>query len=101
MALTKHLDEVEQSMGLIVEEIIRDKCTPNHCVYGTCHDRYALDSSQSATVATDVTSFVFPKYAHRVKCLCQEGYAGEKKFYYYYYYYYFRINNFFNRSLYL
>ncbi|KAK6637236.1 hypothetical protein RUM44_007650 [Polyplax serrata] len=78
LALTRHLEEVEHSMGLIVEEIVRERCNPNHCVYGTCHDKYVLQPTENDAIATDVTSFVSPKHVHRVKCFCNEGYAGER-----------------------
>ncbi|KAJ4440956.1 hypothetical protein ANN_10805, partial [Periplaneta americana] len=78
-ALTQHLEALEQSTGLIVEEIVRDKCTAKYCTFGECRDHIVLDTSVAATpIATDVTSFVSPRHQHRVVCNCNEGYAGER-----------------------
>lgn len=75
-ALTKHLDEVEQSMGLIVEEISRNKCSANYCENGNCYEKYYLEIPQSEVIVTDVMSFVSPKHSLRINCYCREGYAG-------------------------
>jgi protocadherin Fat 1/2/3 len=77
-ALTQHLEALEQSTGLIVEEIVRDKCTAKYCTYGECRDRIILNTTIAATpIATDVTSFVSPRHQHHVVCDCKEGYAGK------------------------
>jgi protocadherin Fat 1/2/3 len=77
-ALTQHLEALEQSTGLSVEEIIREKCTAKYCTYGECRDHIELDTTVAATpIATDVTSFVSPRHQHRVLCDCKEGYAGK------------------------
>jgi protocadherin Fat 1/2/3 len=76
-ALTQHLEALEQSTGLIVEEIVRDKCTVKYCTYGECRDHIILDTKIAATpIATDVTSFVSPRHQHHILCDCKEGYAG-------------------------
>lgn len=80
-ALTQHLEALEQSTGLIVEEIVHDKCTTKYNIcttYGECRDRIILNTTIAATpIATDVTSFVSPRHQHRVVCDCKEGYAGK------------------------
>lgn len=77
-ALTQHLEALEQSTGLIVEEIVRDKCTAKYCTNGECRDHIVLDTSVAATpIATDVTSFVSPRHQHQILCDCKEGYAGK------------------------
>jgi protocadherin Fat 1/2/3 len=77
-ALTQHLEALEQSTGLIVEEIVRDKCTAKYCTYGECTDRIILNTTAAATpIATDVTSFVSPRHQHHIVCDCKEGYAGK------------------------
>ena len=75
-ALNQHVEELESSTKLVVEEIVRFKCSKGYCVYGECHDKVVLDSQQIAPVATDVTSFVSPRHKHRTECTCKEGYAG-------------------------
>jgi len=81
-ALTQHLEALEQSTGLIVEEIVRDKCTAKYCTYGECRDRIVLNTTAAATpIATDVTSFVSPRHQHRIVCDCKEGYAGKLTIY--------------------
>jgi protocadherin Fat 1/2/3 len=77
-ALTQHLEALEQSTGLIVEEIIRNRCSAKYCTYGECRDHIELDTTVAATpIATDVTSFVSPRHQHLVLCDCKEGYAGK------------------------
>ncbi|KAK0095182.1 hypothetical protein PV326_009029, partial [Microctonus aethiopoides] len=75
-ALNQHIEELEESTKLVVEEIVRFKCSKGHCVYGDCHDKIILDQTQITPVATDVMSFVSPKYKHKIECSCKEGYAG-------------------------
>ncbi|XP_031780785.1 fat-like cadherin-related tumor suppressor homolog isoform X4 [Nasonia vitripennis] len=75
-ALNQHIEELEASTKLVVEEIVRFKCSKGYCVYGECHDKIVLDSQQITPIATDVTSFVSPRHRHRTECSCKEGYAG-------------------------
>ncbi|XP_053598514.1 fat-like cadherin-related tumor suppressor homolog isoform X2 [Microplitis demolitor] len=75
-ALNQHIEELEESTKLVVEEIVRFKCNKGHCVYGDCVDKIILDQTQITAVATDVMSFVSPKYKHKIECSCKEGYAG-------------------------
>lgn len=77
IALSSRLDTVEQSTGLVVEEIGRDRCTQGRCVYGKCQDRFVLESLDGVAVSLDVMSFVSPRHHQRVQCICKEGYAGE------------------------
>lgn len=77
-AITSHLEELESSANLVVEEIVRDKCLPNFCTYGECNDYIALDTKALTPIATDVTSFVSPLHQHKVQCKCKEGYAGKQ-----------------------
>lgn len=76
VALNQHIEELEESTKLVVEEIVRFKCSKGHCVYGDCHDKIILDQNLIKPVATDVMSFVSPKYKHKIECSCKEGYAG-------------------------
>lgn len=75
-ALNQHVEELEESTKLVVEEIVRFKCTKGYCLYGDCHDRTILDPLQISPVSTDVMSFVSPKHKHKMDCSCKEGYAG-------------------------
>nr|CAD7395413.1 unnamed protein product [Timema poppensis] len=77
-ALTEHLEELELTTGLIVEEIMQDKCTVSYCTYGECEDRIVLDTSALTPIANDIMSFVSPRHEHRVQCVCKEGYAGDR-----------------------
>lgn len=76
-AVREHLEELESSANLVVEEIVRDKCNSNLCSYGKCEDHIVLDTNALTPIATDVTSFVSPKYLRKVHCSCKEGYAGK------------------------
>ncbi|VEN38816.1 unnamed protein product, partial [Callosobruchus maculatus] len=76
--LNDNLEELEESTKLVVEEIIRLKCNNNYCTYGTCQDRYVLDTSVIEPIATDVTSFVSPKHKQKLECDCKEGYGGDR-----------------------
>ncbi|XP_034945358.1 fat-like cadherin-related tumor suppressor homolog isoform X2 [Chelonus insularis] len=75
-ALNQHIEELEESTKLVVEEIVRLKCNKGHCIYGDCLDRIILDQNKITAVATDVMSFVSAKYKHQIECSCKEGYAG-------------------------
>ncbi|XP_023289907.1 fat-like cadherin-related tumor suppressor homolog isoform X2 [Orussus abietinus] len=75
-SLNQRVEELEESTKLVVEEIVRFKCSKGHCVYGDCHDRVVLDPARISPIATDVTSFVAPRHHHRLECSCKEGYAG-------------------------
>ncbi|XP_066592660.1 fat-like cadherin-related tumor suppressor homolog isoform X2 [Prorops nasuta] len=75
-ALNNHIEELEESTKLVVEEIVRFECNKNYCVYGDCHDKTILDLTQIIPVATDVMSFVSPRHKHQMECTCKEGYAG-------------------------
>lgn len=76
-ALNQHVEELEESTKLVVEEIVRLKCSKNYCVFGDCRDRVVLDPSQISPISTDVISFVSPKHRHKMECSCKEGYAGD------------------------
>ncbi|XP_053978063.1 fat-like cadherin-related tumor suppressor homolog isoform X1 [Hylaeus volcanicus] len=75
-ALNQHIEELEESTKLVVEEIVRFKCNKGYCVYGDCQDKIMLDLTQITPVATDVMSFVSPRHKHKMECNCKEGYAG-------------------------
>ncbi|XP_063909335.1 fat-like cadherin-related tumor suppressor homolog isoform X4 [Zophobas morio] len=77
-ALNDNLEELEESTKLVVEEIIRFKCSNSYCVFGTCQDHYVLEPTRIEPVATDVTSFVSPRHRQKLECECKEGYGGEK-----------------------
>lgn len=75
-ALSQHIDELEGSTKLVVEEIVRFKCKKGYCIYGDCVDRITLDPVEMAPISTDVMSFVSPRHKHKMECSCKEGYAG-------------------------
>ncbi|XP_058804510.1 fat-like cadherin-related tumor suppressor homolog isoform X2 [Phymastichus coffea] len=75
-ALSHHIKELEASTKLVIEDIVRYKCSKGYCVYGECHDKVILDSQQISPIATDVVSFVSPRHRHRTECTCKEGYDG-------------------------
>ncbi|XP_044594516.1 fat-like cadherin-related tumor suppressor homolog isoform X4 [Cotesia glomerata] len=77
-ALNQHIEELEESTKLVVEEIVRFKCNKGHCIYGDCIDKIILDQIDLIPIATDVMSFVSPKYKYKIECSCKEGYAGNK-----------------------
>ncbi|GLV44546.1 kugelei [Carabus blaptoides fortunei] len=77
-ALNENLEELEKSTKLVVEEIVRMKCTQSYCMSGVCQDRIILDVDDITPISTDVTSFVSPKHQHRMDCICKEGYAGDR-----------------------
>lgn len=74
--LNQHIEELEESTKLVVEEIVRFKCNKGYCVYGDCKDKIILDVTQITPVSTDVMSFVSPRHKHKLECSCKEGYAG-------------------------
>ncbi|XP_011297771.1 fat-like cadherin-related tumor suppressor homolog isoform X1 [Fopius arisanus] len=76
-ALNQHIEELEESTKLVVEEIVRFKCSKGQCVYGECHEKIILDQSQIIPISSDVMSFVSPKHKHKLECTCKEGYAGD------------------------
>ncbi|XP_011501552.1 PREDICTED: fat-like cadherin-related tumor suppressor homolog [Ceratosolen solmsi marchali] len=75
-ALNQRVEELEASTKLVVEEIVRFKCSKGYCVYGDCHDKIVLDTQLISPIATDVVSYVSPRHRHRTECTCKEGYAG-------------------------
>ncbi|XP_076376857.1 FAT atypical cadherin kugelei isoform X4 [Megalopta genalis] len=75
-ALNQRIKELEDSTKLVVEEIVRFKCSKGYCVYGDCQDKIQLDKEKITAVATDVMSFVSPRHKHRMECHCKEGYDG-------------------------
>ncbi|KAG5869907.1 Fat-like cadherin-related tumor suppressor-like protein, partial [Gonioctena quinquepunctata] len=77
-ALTGKLNELEESTKLMLEEIIRSKCSNKYCLHGVCQDHYMLDNNIIDPVFTDVTSFVSPRHHSIMECICKEGYGGEK-----------------------
>ncbi|XP_068083906.1 fat-like cadherin-related tumor suppressor homolog [Anabrus simplex] len=77
-ALHNHLNDLESSTGLVVGEIVRDKCTTSYCTYGICEDRIILDVNDVSAAMSDTISFVSPPYQHKVQCECKEGYAGDR-----------------------
>ncbi|KAL3276606.1 hypothetical protein HHI36_011978 [Cryptolaemus montrouzieri] len=77
-ALNDNLEELEESTKLIVEEIIRLKCSNSFCVFGVCQDHYILKPSEIEPVATDVISFVSPRHQQKFECNCKEGYGGDR-----------------------
>lgn len=76
-SLNQHVEELEASTKLVVEEIVRYKCTKSHCIYGECRDTVILDYNKVSVISTDVVSFVLPRHRHHIKCLCKEGYKGQ------------------------
>ncbi|XP_023314181.1 fat-like cadherin-related tumor suppressor homolog isoform X1 [Trichogramma pretiosum] len=76
-ALNQHIEELEASTKLVVEDIVRYKCSKGHCVYGECRDRVVLEPQHISPIATDVVAFVSPRHRHRTECSCKEGYAGQ------------------------
>lgn len=72
-SLIQNLEEIDIATGLVVEEIIRDKCTLKHCSYGQCKERVKMDASKMTPISTDVTSFVSPRHSHDTHCICKEG----------------------------
>ncbi|KAK9754792.1 Cadherin domain [Popillia japonica] len=77
-AMNDNLVELEESTKLVVEEIVRDKCTFNYCKFGNCEDKFALEPSKIKPISTEVTSFVSPHHSHRMDCSCTQGYGGDR-----------------------
>ncbi|KAF5307382.1 hypothetical protein FQR65_LT07099 [Abscondita terminalis] len=76
-ALNDNLEELEESTKLVVEEIVHLKCTNSYCVSGFCQDHYYL-VQVIEPITTDVTSFVSPRHAQKVECICKQGYGGDR-----------------------
>ncbi|KAJ8866041.1 hypothetical protein PR048_033565, partial [Dryococelus australis] len=77
-ALSRNVEEIELTTGLIVEEVLQDQCTDDYCSYGMCEDHVTLDTGTMTSIATDWMSFVSPRHHYKVACLCKEGYAGDR-----------------------
>lgn len=77
-AVNDNLEELEESTKLVVEEIVRSKCTNSHCTFGVCQDHYVLETEKASALATDVTSFVSPQHILKLECICKNGYGGER-----------------------
>ncbi|XP_065170403.1 fat-like cadherin-related tumor suppressor homolog isoform X3 [Atheta coriaria] len=77
-AMNDHLGELEDSTKLVVEEIVRLKCTNNYCINGECQDRYVLDTSKIKPISTEITSFVSAQHEQRLECICNLGYGGDR-----------------------
>lgn len=77
-AMNDNLEELEESTKLVVEEIVRMKCTSSYCVYGICQDYYVFETSRIVAIATEVTSFVSPLHSQKMECICKEGYGGHQ-----------------------
>lgn len=77
-AMNDNLEELEEVTKLIVEEIVRMKCTNNYCLYGICQDHYTLDTTRITPIATDVISFVSAYHTQKIECICKEGYGGDR-----------------------
>lgn len=77
-AVNDNLEELEELTKLVVEDIVRLKCTNSYCTYGICQDHYVLITDQIVPISTDVTSFVSPRHTQKLECICKEGYGGER-----------------------
>lgn len=77
--LSTHMDELEEATRLVVEDIPRSLCNVGLCLNGgSCSERVILDSSETETIATDVTSFVCAKHQRDIECSCRQGYFGSR-----------------------
>lgn len=77
-ALNSNLQELEESTKLVVEKIVRIKCSSHYCAYGECQDRITLDIHKVTAIYADVTSLVSPYHQHKLECKCQDGYGGDR-----------------------
>lgn len=77
-ALNQRVEVLEESTKLVVEEIVRLKCTKMYCANGECQDKIVLDVKETTPILTDLMSFVSPKHRHTMECHCKQGYAGDR-----------------------
>ncbi|XP_017769468.1 PREDICTED: fat-like cadherin-related tumor suppressor homolog isoform X4 [Nicrophorus vespilloides] len=77
-AMNDYLEELEESTKLVVEEIVRLKCTSSYCMYGVCQDHYILNINKIVPVSTEITSFVSAAHLQKLECICKEGYGGDR-----------------------
>lgn len=73
-----NVDELEENTKLVVEEIVRSKCTNSHCLFGVCQDHYILETNKIEPLSTDSMSFVSPRHKLKLECICKGGYGGER-----------------------
>lgn len=76
--LNINLEELEESTKLVVEEMIKIKCTAHYCAYGECQERFILDTTKISPISTDVITLVCPLHLHKTECKCHDGYGGEQ-----------------------
>jgi protocadherin Fat 1/2/3 len=74
--LSSKLHSLAAQLGLKVVEVRDSKCSPNTCVNGHCVDQISMSESEVITVATDVSSLVFPQFQYGKICKCKNGYNG-------------------------
>ena len=76
-SLNSKLLSVSAQVGLKILEIREELCEETSCVNGKCRDLITMSESQVVTVATDVSSLVFPQFEYRTICECKVGFSGE------------------------
>ncbi|XP_041973434.1 fat-like cadherin-related tumor suppressor homolog [Aricia agestis] len=74
--LHAHLERLEESARLVVEELLRAAC--GGCLHGACAERVALEAAAPRVVASDVFALVAPPHSLRGECVCAPGYGGER-----------------------
>lgn len=75
--VTSHIEELEASTGLSVDQVAQRHCTDSFCAYGTCEDRVSLNRSAITVVSSTLSSFVSPHHQLEVVCHCSQGYSGK------------------------
>ena len=73
--LTK-LSAVSAQLGVKILGVMEDRCGEVACGTGRCEDAIMMSESQVLSVATDVTSLVFPAFHAAPVCRCRPGFSG-------------------------
>ncbi|XP_052132874.1 fat-like cadherin-related tumor suppressor homolog, partial [Frankliniella occidentalis] len=76
--LSSHIEDLETSTGLVLDQVAQRHCTDSFCAFGTCEDRVSLNRSAVAVVSTQLSSFVSPHHQLETVCHCSQGYSGER-----------------------
>ncbi|CAH2063954.1 unnamed protein product, partial [Iphiclides podalirius] len=74
--LHAHLERLEESARLVVEELVRAACPG--CVHGACAERVQLLEGGVRAVATDVFALVAAPHRLRAECACAAGFDGAR-----------------------
>ncbi|KPI91036.1 Fat-like cadherin-related tumor suppressor-like [Papilio xuthus] len=75
-SLHAHLERLEESTRLVVEELVRAAC--GGCVHGACTERVQLHAAAVRAVATEVFALVGAPHRLLAECACSPGFEGDR-----------------------